>query len=52
MPDVIVWMIASEKRIAYYRIPAYDLLYSETEMYSGRYCGTVRTIMLKVGVLC
>uniref|UniRef100_A0A5K3EPQ9 C2 domain-containing protein n=1 Tax=Mesocestoides corti TaxID=53468 RepID=A0A5K3EPQ9_MESCO len=47
MPDVIVWMIASEKRIAYFRIPAYDLLFSENTMYRGRYCGTVRTITLK-----
>nr|CDS32028.1 myoferlin [Hymenolepis microstoma] len=48
MPDVIVWMIASEKRIGYFRIPAYDILYSENNMYRGRYCGLVRTIMLKV----
>ncbi|KAM7540290.1 hypothetical protein Aperf_G00000029285 [Anoplocephala perfoliata] len=47
MPDVIIWMIASEKRIAYFRIPAYELLFSEKEMYRGRYCGIVRTIMLK-----
>lgn len=48
MPDVVIWMIASEKRIAYFRIPAYDLLFSENQMYRGRYCGEVRTIMLKV----
>ncbi|CDS40655.1 myoferlin [Echinococcus multilocularis] len=47
MPDVVIWMIASEKRIAYFRIPAYDLLFSENQMYRGRYCGEVRTIMLK-----
>ncbi|KAM7540784.1 hypothetical protein Aperf_G00000029183 [Anoplocephala perfoliata] len=47
MPDVIVWMMASEKRIAYFRIPAYDLLFSSNEMYRGRYCGVVRTIVLK-----
>ncbi|KAM3186213.1 hypothetical protein ACTXT7_004799 [Hymenolepis weldensis] len=47
MPDVIIWMIASEKRIAYFRIPAYDILYSDDQMYRGRYCGLVRTIMLK-----
>lgn len=48
MPDVIIWMIASEKRIAYYRIPANDLIFSENHMYRGRYCGRVRTITMKV----
>lgn len=48
MPDVIIWMIASEKRIAYFRIPAYDILYSDNQLYRGRYCGLVRTLMLKV----
>ncbi|KAL7062964.1 hypothetical protein AAHC03_0807 [Spirometra sp. Aus1] len=51
MPDVIVWMIAGEKRVAYFRIPAYDLLYSEEELYRGRYCGITRTIQLKVPML-
>ncbi|VDL89995.1 unnamed protein product [Schistocephalus solidus] len=51
MPDVIIWMIAGDKRVAYFRIPAYDLLYSEEELYRGRYCGVTRTIQLKVPML-
>lgn len=49
MPDVIIWMICDEKRVAYARIPAHELLYSTTsEEACGRYCGKTRTIVLKV----
>lgn len=48
MPDVIIWMIAGGKRIAYYRIPAQDLLFSENPMYRGRHCGKTQSITLKV----
>ncbi|XP_052821675.1 myoferlin isoform X1 [Octopus bimaculoides] len=47
MPDVIIWMISGEKRIAYFRIPAYELLYSENPNYIGRQCGKVQSIQLK-----
>ena len=48
MPDVILWMICGSKRIAYYRIPAYDLLFSRNEDASGKLCGTTEEIRLKV----
>lgn len=48
MPDVIVWMLSGKKRIAYYRIPAYEVLYSPKEECLGKYCGKLRTITLKV----
>ena len=47
MPDVILWMISGEKRIAYYRIPANDLLYSANPDYIGKHCGKVQSIQLK-----
>ncbi|XP_005991617.1 myoferlin isoform X1 [Latimeria chalumnae] len=48
MPDIIVWMIREEKRVAYARIPAHEVLYSTTsEEACGRYCGKVQTIFLK-----
>ncbi|XP_043568406.1 myoferlin isoform X1 [Chiloscyllium plagiosum] len=48
MPDVIVWMICDEKRVAYARIPAHEVLYSTTsEEACGEYCGKTRTIFLK-----
>jgi hypothetical protein len=48
MPDVILWMISGEKRIAYYRIPANDLLYCANPDYIGKHCGKVQSIQLKV----
>ncbi|XP_078269853.1 myoferlin-like [Rhinoraja longicauda] len=48
MPDVIIWMICDEKRVAFARIPAHELLYSTTsEEACGRYCGKTQTIVLK-----
>ncbi|XP_041370601.1 myoferlin-like isoform X3 [Gigantopelta aegis] len=47
VPDVVIWMISGEKRIAYYRIPANELLYSSDTMYRGKYCGKIQTIQLK-----
>ncbi|XP_051837627.1 myoferlin isoform X2 [Antechinus flavipes] len=48
MPDIIIWMIRGEKRLAYARIPAHQVLYSTTsEEASGKYCGKTQTIFLK-----
>lgn len=48
MPDIIIWMIRGEKRLAYARIPAHRVLYSTNgEHASGKYCGKTQTILLK-----
>lgn len=48
MPDIIIWMIRGEKRLAYARIPAHQVLYStKGENASGKYCGKTQTIFLK-----
>ncbi|XP_030058885.1 myoferlin isoform X1 [Microcaecilia unicolor] len=48
MPDVIIWLIRAEKRLAYARIPAHQVLYSSiSEEASGKYCGKTQTIFLK-----
>ncbi|XP_075791273.1 myoferlin isoform X1 [Pelodiscus sinensis] len=48
MPDVIIWMIRGEKRLAYARIPTHQVLYSTTSSEaSGKYCGKTQTIFLK-----
>ncbi|XP_020638558.3 myoferlin isoform X3 [Pogona vitticeps] len=48
MPDVIIWMIRGEKRLAYARIPAHEVLYSTScPGGSGKYCGKTRTVFLK-----
>jgi hypothetical protein len=48
MPDVVIWMISGSDRVAYYRIPAYDLLYNENPEYSGKFCKKVLDLELKV----
>ncbi|XP_059957931.1 myoferlin isoform X1 [Mesoplodon densirostris] len=48
MPDIIIWMIRGEKRLAYARIPAHQVLYSTSgDNASGKYCGKTQTIFLK-----
>ncbi|XP_062330307.1 myoferlin-like isoform X4 [Osmerus eperlanus] len=48
MPDVIVWMLRGEKRVAYSRIPAHQLLYStHSQEACGQYCGRTQTILMK-----
>lgn len=47
LPDVVIWMISNEKRIAYHRIPAYEVLYSDNPNYIGRQCGKVQSIQMK-----
>ncbi|XP_054622805.1 myoferlin-like isoform X2 [Dunckerocampus dactyliophorus] len=48
MPDVIIWMLRGEKRVAYSRIPAHQILYSTySEQACGQHCGKTQTIFLK-----
>lgn len=47
MPDVVIWMMIGEKRIAYHRIPAYDLLYSEYLAGRGKHCGQVLDLFMQ-----
>lgn len=49
MPDVFIWMIRGEKRLAYARVPAHEILHSTVcPEASGKYCGKTQTIFLKV----
>lgn len=51
MPDVIIWMLRGEKRVAYSRIPAHQILFStHSEQACGQHCGKTQTIFLKVRV--
>ncbi|KAM7381891.1 hypothetical protein PAMA_012647 [Pampus argenteus] len=48
IPDVIIWMLRGEKRVAYSRIPAHQILYSTySEQACGRFCGKTQTIFLQ-----
>ncbi|XP_023662401.2 otoferlin isoform X2 [Paramormyrops kingsleyae] len=48
IPDIFIWMISNNKRIAYARIPAKDILYSIVDEESGKDCGKVKTIFLRL----
>ncbi|XP_056005341.1 myoferlin-like isoform X17 [Ostrea edulis] len=47
MPDVVIWMISGEKRLAYHRIPANEVLWSNNPDYIGRLCGRLQSLQLK-----
>eukprot|EP00731_Ephydatia_muelleri_P020348 Em0013g75a len=46
IPDVVIWMISGNKRIASCRIPASSLMFSETSRCRGKMCGKFQTIFL------
>jgi dysferlin len=45
-------MVCEKKRVAYYRIPAKDIIYSNTPDFIGKQCGKMQTVFLRVGVMC
>lgn len=48
MPDINIWMLRGEKRIAYTRIPAHQVLYSSyCEQACGQYCGKTQTVFMQ-----
>ncbi|XP_018414191.1 PREDICTED: myoferlin isoform X1 [Nanorana parkeri] len=48
MPDVVIWMIRAEKRLACARIPAHQVLFSTaSDEACGKYCGKTQTIFLQ-----
>uniref|UniRef100_A0A8C4GJ44 Myoferlin like n=1 Tax=Dicentrarchus labrax TaxID=13489 RepID=A0A8C4GJ44_DICLA len=48
MPDVIIWMLRGEKRVAFARIPANQILFSNfSEQARGKHCGRTQTIVMQ-----
>ncbi|XP_028846543.1 fer-1-like protein 6 isoform X2 [Denticeps clupeoides] len=47
VPDVFVWLLSNNKRVAYARVNSRHLLYSENPEEVGRDCGKIQTLFLK-----
>uniref|UniRef100_A0A3Q0RNW6 Otoferlin n=1 Tax=Amphilophus citrinellus TaxID=61819 RepID=A0A3Q0RNW6_AMPCI len=48
IPEVFIWMMSNNKRIAYARIPSKDILYSIVDEETGKDCGKVKAAFLKL----
>lgn len=48
IPDVFIWMMSNNKRIAYARIPSKDILYSMVDEEMGKDCSKVKAVFLKL----
>ncbi|KAI6075336.1 Fer-1-like protein 6 [Aix galericulata] len=48
VPDVFIWMLSNNKRVAYARVPAKHILYSPEEEQKGKDCGKIKTHFLKL----
>lgn len=46
LPDIVIWMLQGDRRVAYHRIPAHTVIFSQ--QYCGKYCGQLQTVFLKV----
>lgn len=50
LPDIVIWMLQGDKRVAYQRVPVHEVLFSRRgASYCGKNCGKLQTIFLKVG---
>lgn len=50
LPDIVIWMLQGDKRVAYQRVPVHEVLFSRRGAgYCGKNCGKLQTIFLKVG---
>ncbi|XP_028323587.1 myoferlin [Gouania willdenowi] len=48
LPDVIIWMLRGQKRVAYARVPANRILYSDfSKQANGEHCGKTQTILMQ-----
>uniref|UniRef100_A0A8C9FHX0 C2 domain-containing protein n=1 Tax=Pavo cristatus TaxID=9049 RepID=A0A8C9FHX0_PAVCR len=48
LPDVLIWMLSNNRRVAYARVPAQNILYSVVEEEKGKDCAKIQTVFLKV----
>uniref|UniRef100_A0A8C5FBZ1 Otoferlin a n=1 Tax=Gadus morhua TaxID=8049 RepID=A0A8C5FBZ1_GADMO len=48
IPDIFIWMMSNNKRVAYARIPSKDILYSIVDEETGKDCGKVKAAFLRL----
>lgn len=48
LPDIVIWMLQGDRRVAYHRIPAHTVLFSQE--HCGKHCGQLQNVFLKVRV--
>lgn len=50
LPDVLIWLMSRQQRVAYARVPAHTVLFSpEGPLRSGKFCGKIQNLLLQVG---
>ncbi|XP_019065151.1 fer-1-like protein 5 isoform X2 [Fukomys damarensis] len=48
LPDVMIWLMAKEQRVAFAQVPAHTILFSPAgPLHSGRFCGKIQTLLLQ-----
>ncbi|TKC36060.1 hypothetical protein EI555_006188 [Monodon monoceros] len=48
LPDIVIWMLQGDKRVAYQRVPTHEVLFSRRgTSYCGKNCGKLQTMFLK-----
>uniref|UniRef100_A0A665VMF8 Dysferlin, limb girdle muscular dystrophy 2B (autosomal recessive) n=1 Tax=Echeneis naucrates TaxID=173247 RepID=A0A665VMF8_ECHNA len=45
LPDIVIWMLQGDRRVAYHRIPAHTVIFSQK--HCGKHCGQLQTVFLK-----
>ncbi|KAJ4948701.1 hypothetical protein JOQ06_020231, partial [Pogonophryne albipinna] len=45
LPDIVIWMLQGDRRVAFHRIPAHTVLFSKDNC--GKHCGQMQTVFLK-----
>ncbi|XP_072315466.1 dysferlin isoform X3 [Eucyclogobius newberryi] len=47
LPDIVIWMLQGDRRVAYHRVPAHTVLFSANPQHRGRRCGQLQDVFLK-----
>uniref|UniRef100_A0A3Q3X9N3 C2 domain-containing protein n=1 Tax=Mola mola TaxID=94237 RepID=A0A3Q3X9N3_MOLML len=45
LPDIVIWMLQGDRRVAYHRVPAHTVIFSQ--QHCGTHCGQLQTVFLK-----